>query len=436
MRTLGAAHGPREQHSARANGTTDDGAPRSVRDATRVAILARMSLGLANVVHQAEDSLLVRWSTGVPALLAIAAAFSLVLGFTIYLASNVRGAGTGFSLPTSLGFAALYGFAWAAAAPPLYRIATRWPMADVGALRYLGAHAALAIVASVATTLLFLMLRFLLENRELHPELVFQFFFASPGALVWHSMNVSLYVVLLSALVLIRDARRSRSVAEHAADLAVTSAQLEAQLNAARLEALRLQISPHFLFNALNSTAALIEARDNAGAYRMIGLLGDFLRATLEGRAHAVTPLGAEIDLVQKYIAIEQVRFGDRLRYQSTVESEAGSCEVPTLMLQPLLENVLKHAVAQCSRPVRASIAARVVGDELCVEVSDDGPGLSPGWSLARDAGLGISNVRERLATRYGGKHSFEFRNRAGGGLVVGVRIPAVRTRAPGDAAA
>ncbi|MEM0961721.1 MAG: histidine kinase [Bacteroidota bacterium] len=196
--------------------------------------------------------------------------------------------------------------------------------------------------------------------------------------------------------------------------------QAEADAQRARLQALRYQLNPHFLFNALNGVSTLVAEGHAREATAMLARLSDFLRLTLDEDAAAEVPLAAEVEFVRRYLDIERARFGDRLRTRFDVADEVLSAEVPALILQPLVENAVKHAVSPREEGARITIAARRDGAELVLDVADDGPGL--GVSDADGLGVGLANVRDRLRQRGGG--ALELSELAGGGLRVRLRLP------------
>ena len=187
----------------------------------------------------------------------------------------------------------------------------------------------------------------------------------------------------------------------------------EAAMRSAELRALRLQIDPHFLFNALNTVSGLVLAGDAAGAEHAIDALSSFLRATLAADASSDIPLAEELRLQMLYLRIEQVRFGDRLQVRTDVPDALLDCVVPALILQPITENAVRHAVARTSRPVRITITARRDRNSLVLAVENDGPG----GAASGGHGLGLANVAARLALRYDRDARFTFQSRPGGGI-------------------
>jgi two-component system LytT family sensor kinase len=208
-------------------------------------------------------------------------------------------------------------------------------------------------------------------------------------------------------------------------------ARLEVELARAQLDALRLEIHPHFLFNTLNSIAALIRVRDNNRALEMVLGLGELMRATVDGPRDHLVPLSTEIDFVRRYLDLQRARFADRLDICWDVDDECLTVPVPTLLLQPLVENALRHGAAAQSTPCRLTIAAGVDNGCLRLRVSDDGVGLPAGFQLPRDAGTGLSNTASRLQQLYGAKASFDVRPNAGGGTAAEVVLPSTPVAAP-----
>lgn len=200
------------------------------------------------------------------------------------------------------------------------------------------------------------------------------------------------------------------------------ASRLEAQLAHARLRALEMQLHPHFLFNTLNAVSALIRTGDAPSAVRMIAGLSELLRLALDRSDAQEVPLREELDFLERYLEIERVRFRDRLRVETAVDPEAMSVPVPNLVLQPLVENAVRHGIARSASAGLVRIEAAREGDALRIRVIDDGPGPSPGVSTAD--GVGLRNTRARLAQLYGDAHRFELRSAASGGTVAELTLP------------
>ena len=204
------------------------------------------------------------------------------------------------------------------------------------------------------------------------------------------------------------------------------AARLEAQLADARLRALRMQLNPHFLFNTLHAVSALVE-RDPGGVRTMIARLSALLRRVLDGGASHEVPLRDELALVRDYLAIQQVRLGDRLRIEEHVAPEALDALVPALVLQPLAENAVGHGVSRAESGGTIRVEAGREGGALVLRVRDSGPGLVPeasGGAETSGNGLGLANTRQRLDALYGPAASLALEPGAEGGAVATVRLP------------
>jgi len=207
---------------------------------------------------------------------------------------------------------------------------------------------------------------------------------------------------------------------ERARSLRAMSSAREAQLTM-----LRYQLNPHFLFNTLNAISTLILEQETQLANRMVTRLSSFLRHSLDTDPMARVPLESEVNALSMYLEIEQVRFEDRLRLDIRITPAASRAQVPSLLLQPLVENAIKYAIARSEDGGTIRILADVVSDRLEVEVSDDGPGLPLGFELARDArGVGLRNTADRLQQAYGDDHEMHLLPAEPSGLRVLIRVP------------
>lgn len=214
-------------------------------------------------------------------------------------------------------------------------------------------------------------------------------------------------------------------VSARARQLALRESRLETALAKANLEALRLEIQPHFLFNTLNSIAALIRMKANDQALEMLLGLSALMRATVDREPTHVTPLAAELEFVKRYIELHRARYGDRLDVRYVVAAGCERFPVPTFLLQPLVENAFRHGLGRRAGQGRIELGAAPSPDGgLRVWVGDDGVGLSPGFDLDRDAGTGLSNIRVRLQQLYGPASTMAIERRVGGGTMVTVQLP------------
>jgi two-component system, LytTR family, sensor kinase len=201
------------------------------------------------------------------------------------------------------------------------------------------------------------------------------------------------------------------------------AAQLGAQLAQSQLEALKMQLHPHFLFNTLHSISALLN-KDVEGARSMIARLGDFLRLTLENGGSQEVTLQQEIEFLNGYLDIERIRFQDRLTTLVRVDPTVLDVRVPNLILQPLVENAMRHAIANSDRG-RIEVLAEPSNGMLRIQVKDNGPGLQVIRAYVnRSKGVGLTNTKARLDRLYGSAHRLEFENEPNGGLVVTMEIP------------
>ena len=217
--------------------------------------------------------------------------------------------------------------------------------------------------------------------------------------------------------------RRYREKERTAAELALRASQLEASLSRANLEALRMQLNPHFLFNTLNTVSVLALKGEKHRVSRMVSRLSDLLRLSLENDRQTLC-LKEELEFLERYLEIEQVRFKDRLSVAIDVDEAAYDAEVPSLLLQPIVENAVKYGFSQTIGPGEISIRCRLDEDGMVdIVVRDTGPGL-PESRQTGGTGVGLANTRARLEQLYGGKYVLELTNRPEGGAQVRVRFP------------
>lgn len=205
------------------------------------------------------------------------------------------------------------------------------------------------------------------------------------------------------------------------------AAQLSSQLSEARLSALQMQLNPHFLFNSLNAITVLVRDQETARASKMLELLSEVLREVLRTDVAHERILEKEVDFLERYLAIEQIRFSDRLRPRLLIDSETNKALVPVFLLQPLVENAVRHGIAVHAEAGLIEIAAKREGDDLVLTVRDDGaqqPSTAGHRSTSPGTGIGLTNIRTRLQTLYGGAASLEAGYREEGGFLALVRLP------------
>jgi len=229
----------------------------------------------------------------------------------------------------------------------------------------------------------------------------------------WH-FNLLIYWVIVAVSFAFNYYRKYR-------ERELRAVELEKRLAQAKLQALQMQLNPHFLFNTLHSISSLMH-QDTEAADRMIVRLSDLLRAALESSDTQEVTLREELDILERYLGIEQIRFGNRLTVKMDIAPGTLDARVPNFILQPLVENAICHGIEPHAKPGRIELRARCAAGVLTLEVCDNGAGLRP--DEPAEEGVGLSNTRARLRTRYGEAHGFELRTAPGGGLLVRLSIP------------
>jgi two-component sensor histidine kinase len=310
----------------------------------------------------------------------------------------------------------VYWLVWAAFTPALLAAARRWPLAAGVRRAGLVWHLGLMLVVAPLQIATSYLLHFVAGGAlGLVPEAEAAHWAAivKPGV-AWGTFAGFLYYWVI-VMVYLAARYRARVV------------RLEEQLARARLDALRAQLHPHFLFNTLNSISVLT-ATDPPRANRMLLDLSELLRAMLEGGGDHEITLERELALLERYVAIQQIRFGERLAVRFEVEPAARAALVPTLLLQPLVENAIRHGVDAGSAGVSVAVRATVRGERLLLAVEDSGPGL--GAPPGTGEGIGLANARARLEQLFGTEFRLELRPRDGGGVAVRIEIPVRRAEA------
>ncbi|TQV88346.1 sensor histidine kinase [Aliikangiella coralliicola] len=216
-----------------------------------------------------------------------------------------------------------------------------------------------------------------------------------------------IYLFIFIVALLIKRNHQLKAKDKETAQMRLRSSQLENQLSLAQIDALKMQINPHFLFNALNSIAALIELESNQQAYRTTELLGDLLRSTLIYSSESQISLRDELIFVNRYIELEQVRFADRFKFHQDIDPAAENAQVPALILQPLIENSFKHGISQSKQLVEIKLTIKISDTKLMIELHDNAATCYEDHSI--EEGYGLSNIRKRLALMYNNKAVFNF---------------------------
>jgi len=315
---------------------------------------------------------------------------------------------------------------WAALVPVIFRLVERWPLRQTELRSSLPLHLSFSLVLSAFHLTVCASIIWAATTRA----------FASLGgqiadlALGYLVTDVITYWGIVAAYsgyrwhaVLGETERERHALQLRAARAEAAAAQLESHMTEARLAALRMELNPHFLFNTLNSVSALARRGDADVAIALLARLSEFLRTALEeNREHEVT-LDEEIGLLEQYLAIACVRFDDRLSVSVEVDEGVRSTLVPTFILQPLVENALRHGLEAARGPVSLTVSAAAVARSLEIVVRDSGPGF-PEESGTMVEGIGLSNTRSRLQALYGPEGALELRRPAGGGAEVRVSLP------------
>jgi two-component system LytT family sensor kinase len=335
--------------------------------------------------------------------------------------------------PVTLAFVESY--LWAALTPFLFWLTSRFSIErDNRVLRVVLFVMAGVVVAMLVEALLaYLRLEVFFTVRRRRPAAFNPFF--GMTRLFWLD-DLMVYFAVVAAGFARDYFRRYQARREEATRLRAHAAELHAQLAEARLAALRTQLDPHFLFNTLHAISTLVE-RDPRGVRRMIARLSELLRTSLEEGSEPEVPLGKELAFLNRYLEIMQIRFQGRLEVDTHVDPNVSDALVPTLILQPLVENAVKHGVSKVAGVGRIEIRAlRDADDRVVLSVRDNGPGLDGGAHAPREEGVGLANTRARLEQLYGADQSLTLRSSSDGvGLVAEVTLP-YHTRADLRAAA
>ena len=301
--------------------------------------------------------------------------------------------------PISAAF--LESWTWAVLTPVIFRLSNRFSLARVSLLVVIG------VVISIAVFLLL---------GEMRVWLMAPVRYRGPHGL--SDVARLRFVPQLLTYFAVLAAGYAREYFLRDQERQAHATQLQTQLAEARLDALRMQVNPHFLFNTLNAVSALVD-RDPSGVRKMIARLSELLRTTIDSNAADEVPLRQELELLDRYVAIMEVRFQGRLRVEREIDPEVLDVRVPNLVLQPIVENALEHGASRAMGEGVVRIVARREGESLVITVRDNGPGVVSGRE-----GVGIGNTRARLAQLYGDRGSVHVSNAEGGGAIAEIVVP------------
>ncbi len=301
-------------------------------------------------------------------------------------------------------------FVWSLLTPPVYALARRFTFDRSNWPRMLPLHLAISITLTFLAACLIVWLEpFITWTPQARLP-----YLSHVLARAFMDLQRYWYIVLITAAISYYGKYREREL---------QSSQLEAQLALAQLDVLKSQLEPHFLFNTLNSIAALAR-NDGLAAENMTLQLSDLLRSSLDAMGVHEVPLSRELTLLQKYIDIQQMRFQDRLSVAMDIAPSTLSALVPNMILQPLVENAIRHGIGPRRAPGNVRVSSRVVFDELWMEIADDGIGLTRYDGTIPPEGVGLRNTRARLQQLYNHEHRLILEDAPEGGCVIKIHIP------------
>ncbi|MGA9769567.1 MAG: histidine kinase [Blastocatellia bacterium] len=306
-----------------------------------------------------------------------------------------------------------FAYLWALFTPLLLRLSRRFPIERGRLLQNTLVHLSMSLLLSIITMVGFSTINTFLFAPESERYFSFSRVLASVYTFFDYYMLIYWLIVMISHALYYYTRYREGEL---------RASQLQAQLARAELQALKMQLHPHFLFNTLHSISAL-QLKDIEAANRMIARLGDFLRLTLDNSGAQEVTLQKELEFLKCYLEIESIRFQDRLSVNMEIEPQTLDARVPNLILQPIVENAIKHGIAPRAAPGRLSIRVRRAGSLLEIEVEDNGRGMQKTDRKIKE-GLGLSNTRARLDQLYGSGYRLDFVNVSEGGLRVTMEIP------------
>ena len=304
---------------------------------------------------------------------------------------------------------------WALATPFILRIAQKAPLSDTRVSHWMVHLATCAGIGLASSAWLAWLENLLNPWAKVPPPTAFLHLW-----LFKFYNGLLLFFMLYGFVLIVSYVLRSR---ERLAQQQTETARLNEQLSKSQLDALRRQIEPHFLFNTLNAIAGLVREKRNDAAVSMIAGLSDFLRRTLEEAGRQQVPLGEEMVFLQKYLEIQKLRFGARLQLKIEIPRELLCAQVPSLILQLIVENAIKHGIAKLAQGGAIRIAAYRLNGSLQLIVYNDGPSLPSNWEQT-NSGIGMANMRTRLRSLYGDAFELSMQNQSPSGVAVTVSVP------------
>jgi signal transduction histidine kinase len=347
----------------------------------------------------------------------LAAAFSVA----ICLYVNFEAQGVASTFPGVLMALIPHYLFWVLVSPPLYRALHRTIQGPNRVLwtSTLAAWSGIALGGSTAVSFFNYVIRHDLKSTF---EQLYDVYFAGPAGPAYWVMNFSILAIALMAFAAVRSHRLRLAAMWEAAQTELRGARLEAQLADARLLALQSQINPHFLLNSLNAIASLVQVGERDRAFDAIGRLGELLRMAIRSGSDLNLTLGDEMDFLQSYLQLCKLRFDQQFQYCVSMPASLGGRRVPALIVQPLIENSIRHGM-ESSRPLNVDVRAYARGTDLVIEVEDDGRGIRPDAAALLPLGHGLANVAERLRLFFGGSGVLSLEPRAPRGTLARIVI-------------
>jgi signal transduction histidine kinase len=348
---------------------------------------------------------------------ALAAGFWIVLAAVnvaqaLWLAQSER-----INLSAQLPLQLSYYAAWVPATIAIWRLAAGW-VPDTGrawrwfVARHLLIFAIVLVVMTLVTTAVAMAMPLLQIP-------------GGPSQAFWMQIRGRSYLTLLMYII-VAGGGAAMTLHDRYRERQAAAAALQTELAEARLQALRNHLEPHFLFNSLHSIAALARANDPSGVVRLTGSLGDVLRYVLDSGGGSAR-LVDEFAIVERYLEIQQSRHADRLAVSLTLAPEAAHASVPVLVVQPLVENALKHGLTPRIQSGTLAVSASVRDGRIRIDVEDDGVGLPEGWTMTASRGTGLRNLASRLAAEFGDQAVLAVSARDSGGVLASITLPFVR---------
>jgi two-component system, LytTR family, sensor kinase len=345
--------------------------------------------------------------------------YGLLFGLQAYISSSL--VGRPLPLWIALGTPLSCSYAWALLTPGVIALTHRFPMEPKRYLRSIPTHLTAALLFSPIQLAIYVLVQKHILGTQYDTPTVWD---AYKNIWVFEfSANLIRYGLVVVITQTYFNYQRYRERQTRAAQLELEASQMETELARAQLSALKAQLHPHFLFNTLNSISVLMHENVTAAEQTLIRL-SDLLRLTLATADTNEVPVAQEMEFLRRYVEIEQTRFQDRLQVHTQVAPEALEAQVPSLILQPLVENAIHHGISTQAEGGRIDVRVMRRDDLVELLISDDGPGIGEDAPKTSNGGVGLANTRARLQKLYGGRHTFTLSQAPQGGLQVTITIP------------